>query len=91
MIVEGLVNARLDMQNNTVEFTESETAGRFQSNPETIRLIGTLEQQNQRIIALMQKSSKLDRNIQLSEDFMTVKINKELSESRQDVNNDMNF
>lgn len=40
MIAEGLVNARMDMRNNTVEFTESDTAGRYQSNPETVGLIG---------------------------------------------------
>jgi uncharacterized protein YdcH (DUF465 family) len=71
-----------------VEFTESETAGTYQSNPETVRLIETLERQNQRIVNLMAKSDKLDKNIKLSQDFIQIQIKKEIQESRQDMQAD---
>ncbi len=46
MIAEGLVSARMDMRHQTVEFTESNLNAEYQSNPETVRLIETIEQQN---------------------------------------------
>jgi hypothetical protein len=46
MIAEGLVSARMDMRHQTVEFTESNVNAEYQSNPETVRLIETIEEQN---------------------------------------------
>lgn len=42
MIAEGLVSARMDMRNQTVEFIENENS-EFTSNAETVKLIETLE------------------------------------------------
>ena len=49
MIAEGLVSARMDMRNQTVEFIETEGADSIQNNQGTIKLIETLEKHNQRI------------------------------------------
>jgi hypothetical protein len=43
MIAEGLVSARMDMRNKTVEFIENENSELITSNGETVRLIETLE------------------------------------------------
>jgi ethanolamine utilization protein EutP (predicted NTPase) len=85
MIAEGLVNARIDLKNQTVEFTESDATGQFTSNAETVQLIMALESQNQRIVQLMRKADSLDKKIKLSPEYVTIQVKKELSESKQDV------
>jgi len=43
MIAEGLVSARMDMRNQTVEFIENENSELISSNGETVKLIETIE------------------------------------------------
>lgn len=80
MIAEGLVSARMDMRNQTVEFIENENS-EFTSNAETVKLIETLEQHNQRIVQLMKKAGKLDNDIRLSSDFIQANLRKRGNES----------
>lgn len=67
MVAEGQTKAKINQQDQTVEFQDQATsANGAVADGETLNLIQQLEKQNQRIVQLMTKVNKLDKGIKLS-------------------------